>query len=313
MSKIITSNTANQDWIPIIIILGQSNAGGNAEPGRIPNTQFNYNGIAAGYLNPRTTQPQYIANPAGLWIYYKYAPGSANQSLDVAKWQKYNASITGRIEGPGFGSALSLGTSIMDYCNRECFIIQPTWGGTALIEGTTSNPPGTWNNTTRQIALEYYIQRAARDLRLFRPRKQLRVVNVAWWQGENDAINGQTKSAYKAAFASLKSYIDNGIVSEFGPKQYEWNIVSLKYNENAAEAVINDALAEIAAENADCNLVNQSTYPQKDALTSQEASPVPVGQGVIGSGGDDGHSSYITQLAIGELIFNNIQSTGILG
>lgn len=307
----------------VIIVLGQSNASGRAEVARLANTDYNYKGISTGYPSVRAGQAQYVTNPANVYTYWKgNSKTSANLAADNGSWTAYTAGSNGNgnanfdlaTTGPTynvFGSELSLATQLQESSGQEVYIIKCAVGGTSLTFNTTTTDPGTWNYTLRNVAAEFFIKRGMRDLRTFRPNTFFELAGVVWWQGEQDATDNVSAATYQSEFMGMKQVIDNAIKESFTIKKpYLWNMVKVSFNRNAAEGVINTALANVVAANSDCRLVNIDGYPRKMDLATDEASPVAVNYTSNSAGGaDNEHSSYIAQLAAGELIFNNIQST----
>ncbi len=306
------------DWVPLILIIGQSNAAGQGEYTRaIGNTDYGYKGIR-NYPSIHTTEDYYTSTGDWAHIYYKGDQRSANFALDNGEWQVYNPetnSITDRdatTRTKEIGSEFSLAHAIHDATGKEVFIIKGGLGGTALCPfGATTNGAGYWNYTLRTNTEKFFIQRAKRDFAEYKPGKQLRCVAIVWWQGETDAQNGISKSTYKYEWSSLKNYIDNAVKSNFVLTHPPvWNVVKLKYTDGAAQDVINSALTEVVSEHTNCHLIDATPYPRRNELTSDEATPLTLGAPTNADGGTDStnsHNSYISQLAIGELAFLNIQ------
>lgn len=301
-----------------IILLGQSNADGRREPTRLQNTQFNYKGIAAGYPTPRVAQEQYVADPADVYIYHKSVASSADMSVDVATWQAYEAGVNSSHDDNSFGTELSCATLIQEATDRPVYIVKVAYGGTSLNTNTPSASqfsPGNWNPTNRYIAMEYYLKRAMRDFRAANPTIRPELLCINWWQGENDGINGVSTATYEAQFLLLKAYIDKAVRGEFVIEEGRdpiWNLTRLNFNENAAEALINTALDNVATALDDTYIINCAAYPKGDELTVAEAAPLAVGLPNADGGLDNDHTSYIGQLAVGELQFENIQSAGLI-
>ena len=299
-----------------IVLLGQSNADGRREPTRLQNTQYNYVGISTGYPSVRTSQAQYVAAPSGVYIYRKTGVNTDDFSPDNGSWQAYEAGVTSSYDDNAFGSEISCASRIKSVTGTDVYIIKCAFGGTGLSNTcTTSTIPGNWNPTIRYMASAFWIIRALRDFRAANPTIRPELLCVNWVQGEQDGVDGIAQSVYEAQFASLKTYIDRVIQGCFvieTARKYIWNIASLKFNENASEAVINDAIIAIASTYSDVYRCNVQPYPQGDALTPAEAAPLPVGLPNADGGLDNNHISYIGQLSLGELQFANIQTAGLI-
>jgi hypothetical protein len=84
-------------------------------------------------------------------------------------------------------------------------------------------------------------------------------------------------------------------------KPIPWYIMKLNYNSNVSEGLINDALSQVVNENSGrMTLINHDAYPKGIALTTAQRTPATSGFTY------DNHASYIAQLAVGELITNNM-------
>lgn len=304
--------------VELVIILGQSNASGRGEVRRLGNTQYNYKGVSTGYPSTRTTQAQYDSLPSGIFIYAKPANTELTAlALDNGEWQAYQAGVQGNCNWDlaavptykVFGPELSLSQMIKDSTGREVFIIKCARGGTSLTPGIGSETPGDWNNTLRQVAADYFIKRGVRDLKVLRPGKRINLSAVIWWQGENDAGAGVTAVNYQTQFNSLKSYLDNAIGETIALRHgYYWNLVKLDFNQTTNEATINTAFDAIASAKSDCKVIDISAYPRKFDLSTAEAVPVTKNFTLNSAGGaDNNHSSYLSYLACGELVFQQIK------
>jgi hypothetical protein len=299
-----------------IILLGQSNADGRREPTRLQNTDFNYKGIAAGYPTVRSGQAQYVAAPSGVYIYRKTGVNTDDFSPDNGSWQAYEAGVTSSYDDNAFGSELACATRIKDTTGTDAYIIKVAFGGTGLSNtNTASTVPGNWNPTVRYMAAEFWIKRALRDFRTSNPTVRPELLCINWAQGEQDGVEGRTAAVYEAQFAALKTYMERIVGECFvvdNDRRYIWNIANLKFNENAAEAVINTALTNIVATYSDAYLCDITPYPQGDALTVAEAAPLAVGLPNADGGLDNNHISYIGQLSMGELQYENIVAAGLI-
>lgn len=307
-----------------ILVMGQSNADGRCTANRLANTSFNYKGIATGYPAARTTQDQYpyvSGDPTpGLKVYFKTQFAGDDQALDNGAWYDYeiglnnghfNSNPAHRI-GPEF----SMGVKLNDLTGKNIWIIKCAYVGTALTNTITpNNPPGNWNNTNREIAIDYFVKRAVRDYKTANPGRRLRLLGIVWWQGENDANAGISTATYTTQFNSFKAYIEREVYGQFvipAGKEPIWNLVRLNFYNNAAEGLINTALSNIVAANPRFYLVDSSPYPQCQELSVAEASPISVGSPNSAGTNDDAHSSYIAELAVGELCAQNVIDAGLL-
>lgn len=306
------------DTVYFVILLGQSNADGRAMATRLGNTQFNYKGIAAGYPSVRVAQAQYTTTPPGVYVYFKTAFASADQSLDDGAWAPLEIGVNNCHSGASaidfVGPELSLCTRLHDITGKEIRLIKCGYSDTGLTSTiTNSSPAGNWNNASRNAAMLYFVDRAMRDFRAENPTKRAVLLAVNWWQGENDGSNAVAQATYEAQFADLLAYVKQHIYSGFVVENEPiWNLVKLDFNRTAAEGVINAALAAIVAANTGFYLVDPTPYPQQIELSAAEALPLPVGTPNAEGRNDDAHASYLMELAVGELMADNIQSAGLI-
>lgn len=330
MNIVGTTSGSNPTIAYCIIMMGQSNADGGAVSARMGagGNNYAYKGILTGYPNARVAQENYSRTPAGVYIYNKQRTDDNLWGVDDGFWEPYEATDTGNAHNKGVANADprigcegALAEAIVDYTGAEVFIIKPSWGATALYSGDTgASFPGPWNYQARQLATDAYIARAVRDFHIYRQNVKLRLVSVGWWQGERDASQGRSQAQYTADFADYYAYMDKSIKGNFlieSDKLPLWQLVKLKLNETAGETTINAAHQAFVAANptfARYIDIDQGgrDFPRLTDMTVAEASPItkaiPNSLGID----DDNHSSHITQLAVGEMMFNNVQSAGLL-
>lgn len=302
---------------------GQSNADGFDVMERLANTDWNYKGIADEWPSERDGQDQYAVSGVvpGVMIYAGSNDPSTDQSLDNRTWQPFELGVNNCQNSGAFngiGHALSLCTKLHEYTGKTIWLVKCAYPGTALASSITPlNPPGNWNNTNREIFIEYYVKRALRDFRADNPTLRARPVAFNWWQGEHDALHNITKAGYKVHHNTLSAYMEKEVFGQFvipTDKRPIWNLVKLRFHENAAETNINDALTELVSEHDHYRLVDCSSYPKTKELSAGQASPVAVN--IVGNNSagrqDDNHQSYIAQLAVGEIMAQNIIDAGLI-
>lgn len=306
-----------------ILVMGQSNADGRCTANRLANTSFNYKGISTGYPSARTSQAQYPYSPGsattGLKTYFKTAFASDDQSLDNGSWQNYtigtNNGHFGSIAAHRIGPEFSMGVKLNEYTGKTIWIIKVGYSSTNLVSTATPGTPGNWNNTNRQIAMDYFVARAVRDFRTDNPGKRLRLLAVNWWQGENDANDGFSTATYTTQFNSFKSYVEGELYGHFvvpSNKLPIWNLTKLNFYQNANEGNINTALANIVAANSGFHLVDSSAFPRCQDLSTAERSPISLGTPNSEGSNDNQHSSYIAQLGVGEIMAQNVIDAGLV-
>lgn len=306
-----------------VILLGQSNAAGYDVMERLANANYNYKGISLLYPAQRVAQAQYTASGVvpGVMVYFKTDNPSTNQALDDGSWQPLELGVNNVQNSGAFngvGTELALCTQLHEYTGKTIYLIKCAYPATGLA--SSINPPGVpgnWNNTNREIFINYFVTRALRDFRIANPTLRPRLLCLNWWQGEHDALNSISTAGYKVHHNTLSAYIEREIFSQFVTTTSArpiWNLVKLRFHETAAETNINTALTELVSENARYHLVDCAPYPKTKELTSGEASPVSVNISGNNSAGrqDDNHQSYIAQLAVGEIMAQNIIDAGLV-
>jgi hypothetical protein len=323
---IFGTDTAAPEVAYCILHMGQSNGDGNAQGERLANTLWNYRGLLQNWPATRTTEAQYSATPADVFIYNKQNVFDGPWMDDDGAWEAYTIGASGnsrnRISSGQvtyFGHEAILAQDIVNATGKEVFILKPSFSDTPLsVTLTSPTGPGPWNNVCRTLAAQAYIARAVRDFAAFRPGVRLKIVGVSWWQGENDANGGRTSAQYQADFALFRSMIAPVIEAHFVIDDAPvWNIVALDFLQTAAEGVINTALQAICTAygyNYVDDHIGKST--RKRDLTVAQADPLTKGVNITtpnASGGlDDNHTGYIGHQLVGQRCFANIQSAGLL-
>lgn len=302
---------------------GQSNAVGYDVMERLANDDYNYKGISTGYPTQRSGQEQYPMSGVvpGVFIYFKTDDPADDQSLDDGSWQPLELGVNNcQNSGDfnGIGPDLSMCIKLHEYTGKDIYLIKCAYPGTALASSVTpTNPPGNWNNTNREIFINYFVKPALADFRAANPTIRPRLLAFNWWQGEHDALNSISTAGYKVHHNTLAAYWEEEVLGQFVTTTTQlpiWNLTKLRFRENAAEDDINDALTELVAEHSRYYLVDCSPYPQTEELTADEAAPIAVSTVGNNSAGreDDNHNSYIAQLAVGELWAQNIIDAGLV-
>lgn len=303
---------ASKPFIPVVLDLGQSNDTGRAESTRLANTDFNYQGIATGYPTVRAGQAQYSGQNDNVRIYWK---GRATGTLDVTwspdngVWQSMNAGVNTSMDTltlSQFGIEVSLGEQLNQHFNQQIQIIKCAFGNTSLDGVHNPAANGNWSasGTCRSIALDYFIERGINDLKAEFPGTDIKIVGIIWHQGESDRDPLQFAD-YVTNFATFRSYIEAGLLAiDSTFTDPDWYLTKIHYSLTANEASLNAQIDLIP----DVNLLEISTYPRKQDMTTAEAAPTALGTPNSNGGEDDIHSSYITQLSKGELASTIIKS-----
>ena len=272
-----------------VLDLGQSNSAGRAETERL------------------TALTSYSATPAGVKIYYK----TARTSPDNGSWQDVSAGVN-NFEPENilagldcFASEVIAGKLLFDRLgNNPIYWNKCALGGTSLKQGLTSTD---WSELTAgelfQIATQYYHTVAYAKLVALHPTKTIKTI-ILWYQGESDANNGTAASEYYANFvnfvAALRAYDP---VFANAPLI----ITKLKYFIDANEATVNAAFDTFAGGNPNTYLIDISDQPRKQDLDAGVKATYPPS-----TGSDDQHSSYLAQIARGEMIFDKLVEIGYI-
>ena len=250
------STPVDPDVAYFIMVFGQSNGDGRATAARLANTNFSYEGISTSYPAARVAQPLYTGTPSNVYIYNK---GNSvtfdNQPTDDGVWEPYEAGVNSAHKGVlavGYiGVELSLAKTLQAYSGKDVYIVKAGFFSTYLCEQSIlASPPGAWQYTNRQIAMEYYLRRAMRDFRAANPTKRAVPLCVYWWQGENDAVEGRTAIQYAADFTDMRTYMDRTIKECFVMEEGDdplWIMSLLDFTQSAAEGVINTGITNYAA------------------------------------------------------------------
>jgi len=301
-----TQVKTREDFIYVIIGRGQSHPHGAGAFGRLANTDFNYQGIAAGYPAVRSGQPQYSGTPIGCYQYVKKMASvtADNWNLDNSSWLAYDAASARVDATQQFGPELSLMQRVQEYTGKEVFLIKSAQSGTALQQESATSAPGCHNFTNYQIVRDFVI-RAIRDLKTFRPNKRIVLIADYWWQGEQDAINGLSGSNYVLEMTKYDNNWRKFLGTQFTITNYLKFYFRIRFNNTAAETAINASM-DTYVSSVGGYRIDTGAYPRRNTLTVLENAPL----GVIGA--DDNHASYIGNLAGGELMFADLVSSGII-
>jgi hypothetical protein len=205
----------NDNEVPVLIIMGQSNADGQGFLTNIPS-------ISATSFNGQVQ----IFNKS---ISYSPANSGVNH-VDNGEWTNLNQNtlmivspVGGSITGSGimqsnnsmgteFPLAVEWATKIYPYTNKPLYIIKCAIAGTYL-NAKNGNSDTDWSNSPSQtwrLALDYVIKPAIKQLML--QGKTPKCVGVFWGQGEADA-NVTDASSYET---NLRELINNRIRSLTG-------------------------------------------------------------------------------------------------
>lgn len=301
-----------------ILVLGQSNADGRCTADRMVNQAWAYEGISALPISQRTNQQPYGFDATDIHTYWKTSCAADDQSLDDGSWQPYvigvNSARSCANASKNIGPEFSMARKIIDATGRPVYVMKAAFAGTPLCPGVAAlYPPGRWNNTNREIAIQYVVARGLRDFRASNPGTRCRLAGAVWWQGESDAMASISTSTYQSNLNGLFGYITAGTDTLFDNTTAEptqWNLIGLGFYRNAKEDAINAALQNVANANTGFHYVNSRPYPRGVSLTTSQASPIPRGTPNSAGGNDNQHASHIAELAVGELCAQNVIAAG---
>lgn len=314
------NQTSSVVEVPGIIMLGQSHNDGVFQSERLANTLWNYKGILTGYPNKRVSQEQYVADPAGVHIWNRSAAQASDWSVDSGAWEKYEAGVNSRnvVNGSNnvlFGCENFIAQGIIDEVGGEVAIIKPAFEGIGLLPTSTAVLPGPYNNVTKHIAVQTYIQPAVRDWAAYNPGTRIKPVGVLWWQGEAENGAGTSGSAYVADLLKLYTYMNEVFRSHFVLDRLPaWQFVSMDYYRNATENGINTAVEAFADAREGCYFIDdhKGKSLQKQELTLEQASPLAVGTPNASGNDDNEHSNEIAGQLISERFVANLVAGGYI-
>jgi hypothetical protein len=159
----------------VIVVAGQSNAGGERNSG--------------------SDLPGYLQGPlTGLYRKYKY-----NQVANTDAFAVVNDTTATTI-----GCDLNLGYLYQQFCNENVYIIKHAYGATALSQDATPN----WNKNTANSLFGGLKENISTGLQsLVDAGLNPSIRGFVWYQGEEDAFQGQSKAQYKANEQSFFSQL----------------------------------------------------------------------------------------------------------
>lgn len=262
--------------IPILIEIGQSNAGGRAETGRLP-------------------EGDYVAAPTGVKYYFK----TGYNSTDNGSWVAYDPNNvyeiypTSRASDYIHASCLHLGQIVQEYWNKDVYVINAGAGGTSLSPDEPPSPVGRmkWaaslTGELLDIFLDDYFDVALSKL----PAGTKKVLGIIWHQGETDLTDATATANYTTNLAALitKVRAHNALLNDA-----PFIITKLNFYQNGDETAFNSALDAFAAANSNVYTIDISDTPRKQDLTVDQK------KGVTATAGDDRHTSYLGQIAKAE-------------
>lgn len=309
------NETSSVVEVPCVVYMGQSHCDGAFQSERLANTLWNYKGILAGYPNTRTTQEQYVADPAGVHIWNRSAAQASDWSLDTGAWEPYEAGVNSRNVTTAsntvlFGPECFVSQGIADHTGGEVAIIKPAFAGVGLLPTTITVAPGPWNNNSKHIALQNYIRAGVRDWAAYNPGTRLKLVGVVWWQGEAEVGSGTSGASYVADLLKLYTFLNEVFQSYFVLDRLpSWHFVSLDSHRNATEGGINTAVEAFADARSNCYFIDdhKGKSLRKSELTAAQDDPLTKGSPTNASGNDDdSHCNYIAGQLVGERIVSNM-------
>lgn len=181
------------DEVPVLLIMGQSNADGRGLGADVPGQDVTFSGEVMIWSKSFTVNPPTLATNRvddGQWINYQLGemvitpagPNPISAELQIAKrWRDEWYALMG---------------------DKPLYIIKLGVGGTTLADSggiDTSWHDG--NDSLRELFIDYFFTPAIRRLRLsgWEPK----CVGMIWAQGEGDALTPAMASAYAANLAQF--------------------------------------------------------------------------------------------------------------
>ncbi len=290
LAKRTTGAISSNDDILVLLVHGQSNAGGRAMAERLPNTEYNYLDISE-YIDSNSTKPGgatvYPSTPAGIKIYFK--DFAQPVSLDNGIWQTYDPA-TNAMPGDGvsgrYGAEYSLAYRYRQTFGNDVYVIKYSVGGDAISQ---------FNSIHLTNYLDYFVDRGIAQIKVDNPGRNIRIMGFVWWQGEADA--GASSATYQnnwnTLIATLRTRMQTLDATFVSFPVFDCVI---DFQRNAGEATVNGIKNTIAKSDTLVHSVGYvSRYPRGVDLIAAERDPQQTG--------GDAHSSYIGQLSAGELAY----------
>lgn len=296
---------------------------------RLANDDYNYKGMdddATGYPAVRGARTPY-SYPAvpGTYTYWMGSNNAADFTVDDKAWEPLVIGTNnGFHDGAAFngvGPELTLCTDLHEATGKTILLFKMCFPGTGISSMATPGTPGNWNNTNRQIWMDYCIARGLRDWRAANPTHRVRYIGTCAWPGGRDAIDGISTATFKTQLGLLKTYVDNSIGSLFvtpTSKLPIWNYADVNFFPEghptyANQTAINLGTTQFVAENARCYLVNTAAYPKCNTQTAEEAAPIAVNTSGLNSAGrqDDNHPTRICMDIVGSKWAKNFIAAGV--
>lgn len=253
------------DFIPVHLVLGQSNNEGNAE-------------------NDRLELLTYPQQPSGVYIYWK----PDYTASDNGNWEPAFGAVNTR--GPNFtpgerlfGHYLLLGSKMHTLLRRNIYVLMCAESSTSLYQRVGEDWDPTSVNECFEKFMENYFDVAIAKLQTEFPGVPIKVF-ISWHQGETDAVAGEA-AGYAARFDTLFSAVraHNTLLNDA-----IWTLFLLNHDQSAGETTINNALiAKAAANPSFVFTVDVSDMPRKVDLTVDQKG------GFTPTKADDNHISYL--------------------
>lgn len=271
--------TLPDNFVPLILSIGQSNEVGQAEAQRLIQLTP-YPEIPS--LVEIYYKPSYSANDDGAFSIYQ-AGGFATKEPDQLSGFTWH------------GSNAILAHNIVAQIGRKCYIVMAARGGTSLAAtGAADDWAPATSNECFTRATQWYYPVAYSKLQTLYPGQAI-VPIICWHQGEYDAGDNTQTANYAANFSAFVTALRASHSSLANALMF---ITKLNFNQTANETTINGIFDTYAAANSSLvKVIDISDQPRKiDLSTAQKGGISPSGTG----GADNNHQSYLAQIAKGE-------------
>jgi hypothetical protein len=256
---LLFSITAKAEVVPVIILAGQSNMEGRG----------NVNDLTSPY----TSQPTN-------YIYYNNPLCCTNTSFQTIDAYRTTMSLNAGME-------YSLAYSYSTYKSQPVYLIKTAQGATTLANS------GDWRNggTLRN---QLYSNINAALSALVSAGKTPQIISFVWYQGETDAINNVSTSAYETAL--------NELIADFRSQSFNSYFITTNVNIQVCR-ISNNWVDQTPSATPDLIRAAQLNV----ATTATNVTLVNTDDATDNGGTDDIHKNMAGEVLIGNRVYNNIK------
>lgn len=233
-----------------------------------------------------------METPSGVRYFFKNNYTSTDNGSFVAPFEGSDHTKEPDQASVGyFGSYIQLAARLKRVSPNPVYVVMMGDGGTALKQNLTS--PDWYEGSSGecfQIATQYFYSAAYPKIEAEQPGKTI-IPIIDWHQGETDAGDADGIIGYATRFSGAGRFVDSLRASHSSLEDAFMIITKLYFQLTAGEDTINEFFETYAASQDNVGIVDISDINRKVDLTTDEKG------GISTSGSDDGHTSYLGQIA----------------